>query len=50
MAFSQMSFTAGQIGSMSSLVYIDKMSLEDAAKKWLADNADVGKPFTQAGM
>ena len=50
MAFSQMSFTAGQIGSMASLVDIDKLSHEDAAKKWLADNEDVWKPFTQAGM
>ena len=50
MAFSQMSFNAGQIGSMASLVDIDKMSHEDAAKKWLADNEDVWKPFTQAGM
>ena len=50
MAFSQMSFNAGQIGSMASLVDIDKLSHEDAAKKWLADNEDVWKPFTQAGM
>ena len=50
MAFSQMSFNAGQIGSMASLVDIDGLSHEDAAKKWLADNEDVWKPFTQAGM
>ena len=50
MAFSQMSFNAGQIGSMAALVDIDKMSHQDAAKKWLADNEKVWKPFTQAGM
>ena len=50
MAFSQMSFNAGQIGSMASLVDIDGLSHEDAAKKWLADNEDVWQPFTQAGM
>jgi len=32
------------------LVDIDKMSHEDAAKKWLADNEAVWQPFTQAGM
>ena len=50
MAFSQMSFNAGQIGSMAALVDIDGMDHKDAAKKWLADNEDVWKPFTQAGM
>ena len=50
MAFSQMTFDAGQIGSMAALVDIDGMTHQDAAKKWLADNEDVWKPFTQAGM
>ena len=50
MAFSQMSFNAGQIGSMAALVDIDGMTHKDAAKKWLADNEDVWKPFTKAGM
>ena len=50
MAFSQMSFNAGQIGSMAALVDIDGMDHKDAAKKWLADNEDVWKPFPQAGM
>ena len=49
-AFSQMSFNAGQIGSMAKLVDIDGMSHQDAAKSWLADNEAVWKPFTQAGM
>jgi len=50
MVFSQISFTAGQIGSMAALVDIDKMDHKDAGKKWLADNKDIWKPFTQAGM
>ena len=50
MAFSQMSFNAGQIGSMAALVDINGMTHKDAAKKWLADNEDVWKPFTKAGM
>jgi len=50
MAFSQMSFNAGQIGSMAALVDIDKLSHQDAAKKWLADNEDVWKPYTTVGM
>jgi len=32
---------------MASLVDIDKLSHEDAAKKWLADNESVWKPFTK---
>ena len=50
MAFSQMSFNAGQIGSMAALVDIDKMTHKDAAKKWLADNEDAWKPYTTVGM
>ena len=50
MAFSQMSFNAGQIGSMAALVDLDKLSHQDAAKKWLADNEDVWKPYTTVGM
>jgi glycine betaine/proline transport system substrate-binding protein len=49
-AFSRMSFTTTQIGQMAALVDIDKLSHEDAAKKWLADNEGVWKPFTGAGM
>jgi len=49
-AFSRMSFTTTQIGQMAALVDIDKLSHEDAAKKWLADNEGVWKPFTSAGM
>jgi len=49
-AFSQMSFTAGQIGQMAALVDIDKMTHKDAAKKWLADNHDVWMPYTKVGM
>jgi glycine betaine/proline transport system substrate-binding protein len=46
-AFSQMSFNTTDIGQMAALVDIDRMSHEDAAKKWLADHKDVWKPFTQ---
>ena len=31
---------------MAALVDVDKMTLEDAAKKWLADNEAVWKAFT----
>jgi len=37
-AFQKMSFSTGQIGAMAALVDVDKMTHEDAAKKWLADN------------
>ena len=50
MAFSQMSFDAGQIGTMAKLVDIDKLSHKDAAKKWLADNEDAWKPYTTVGL
>ncbi len=46
-AFSKISFTTKQIGQMAALVDIDKMTHKDAAKKWLADNEAVWKPFTQ---
>jgi len=46
-AFSQMSFNITDIGQMTALVDIDRMSHKDAAKKWLADHEDVWKPFTQ---
>ena len=45
--FSKLSFTTKEIGQMAALVDIDKMSHQDAAKKWLADRADVWKPFTE---
>ena len=43
--FKKVSFTTGQIGAMASLVDLDKMTHEDAAKKWLADNEKVWKKF-----
>jgi glycine betaine/proline transport system substrate-binding protein len=46
-AYTKISFTTTQIGQMAALVDIDKMSHQDAATKWLADNEDVWKPFTQ---
>jgi len=51
-AFSQMSFNAGQIGTMSALANKDigGLSHQDAAIKWLADNEAVWKPFTVKGM
>ncbi len=45
--FSKLSFTTAQIGQMAALVDIDKMSHEDAAKKWLADNEAVWMPWTK---
>ena len=36
--FKKMSFSTSQIGAMAALVDVDKMTHEDAAKKWLADN------------
>ena len=45
-AFSKLSFTTPQIGSMAALVDVDKMTHEDAAKKGLADNEEVWKPWT----
>jgi len=43
--FSKLAFTTAQIGQMAALVDVDKMSHQDAATKWLADNEDVWKPF-----
>ena len=45
--FSRLSFTTTQIGQMAALVDIDKLSHQDAAKKWLADNEAVWKAFTE---
>jgi glycine betaine/proline transport system substrate-binding protein len=45
--FKKMAFTTGQIGAMAALVDVDKMTHEDAAKKWLADNEKVWKAFTK---
>jgi glycine betaine/proline transport system substrate-binding protein len=46
-AFSKLSFTTTQIGQMAALVDIDKLSHQDAATKWLADNEAVWKSFTE---
>lgn len=46
-AYSKLSFSTLHIGQMAALVDIDKMSHEDAAKKWLADNEAVWMPFTK---
>ena len=46
-AFKKMSFSTSQIGAMAALVDMDKMTHEDAAKKWLADNESVWKAFTK---
>ena len=46
-AFSKLSFSTAQIGQMAALVDVDKLSHQDAAKKWLADNESVWKPFTK---
>jgi glycine betaine/proline transport system substrate-binding protein len=42
-----MSFSTSHIGAMAALVDEDKMTHEDAAKKWLADNKSVWEPFTK---
>ena len=46
-AFSKLSFTTTQIGQMAALVDTDKMDHKDAGAKWLADNEDVWKGWTQ---
>ena len=46
-AFKKMSFSTGQIGAMAALVDVDKMTHEDAGKKWLKDNKKVWKKFTK---
>ena len=47
MAYTQMDFDTSMIGQMAALVDIDKMSHEEAAAKWLADNEDVWMAFTK---
>ena len=44
--FQKLSFSTSQIGAMAALVDVDKMTHEDAAKKWLADNKSVWEEFT----
>jgi len=46
-AFKKMSFSTSQIGAMAALVDVDKMTHQDAAKKWLADNKSVWQAFTK---
>ena len=45
--FKKMSFSTSHIGAMAALVDEDKMTHEDAAKKWLADNEKVWKKWTK---
>ena len=45
--FKKLSFNTSQIGAMAALVDVDKMTHEDAAKKWLKDNKKVWKAFTK---
>ena len=45
--YSKLSFSTGDIGQMAALVDVDKMSHQDAAKKWLEDNKDTWMPFTK---
>ena len=45
--FKKMSFSTSHIGAMAALVDVDKMTHEDAAKKWLADNKSVWQAFTK---
>jgi glycine betaine/proline transport system substrate-binding protein len=44
-AFKNVTFSTSNIGAMAALVDVDGMTHEDAAKKWLADNESVWKPF-----
>ena len=46
-AYSKLSFSAAQIGQMAALVDVDGMDHADAGTKWLADNEDVWKGWTQ---
>lgn len=46
-AFSKMSFTTAQIGQMAALVDVNKLSHQDAAKQWLADNEYIWMSFTK---
>ena len=46
-AFKQMSFSTSQIGAMAALVDVDKLTHEDAAKTWLADNKSVWQSWTK---
>ena len=46
-AFKKMSFSTSHIGAMAALVD-EKLTHEDAAKKWLADNKKVWEEFTHA--
>jgi glycine betaine/proline transport system substrate-binding protein len=43
--FKKLSFSTQDIGQMAALVDTDKLSHEDAAKKWLADHKDVWQKF-----
>ena len=45
--FKRLSFSTGQIGAMAALVDVDKLTHEDAGKKWLADNESVWKAWTK---
>ncbi len=45
--YSKMSFTTSDIGNMAALVDVDKMSHQDAAKKWLEDNKATWEAFTK---
>ena len=44
--YKKLSFNTSQIGAMAALVDEDKMTHEDAAKKWLEDNKDVWEKWT----
>ena len=43
----KISFTNPQIAEMAKLVDIDELEPQEAAEKWLADNEEVWKPWTQ---
>jgi glycine betaine/proline transport system substrate-binding protein len=45
--YKKLSFNTSQIGAMAALVDEDKMTHEDAAKKWLEDNKGVWEKWTK---
>ena len=44
--FTNISFTAAQIGAMAAMVDIDGLSTEDAATKWIGENAELVASWT----
>jgi glycine betaine/proline transport system substrate-binding protein len=43
----KVNFTNAQLAEMAKMVDVDGMEPEEAAKKWVADNEAVWKPWTE---